>query len=279
MTPSDSGLTQLAWHEVEGPAVESYAFCGGQIIACMQRCPTRQTSPNEDSACVWQASADLGLLAVADGVGGAAAGNRASREIIEQLFAHCREVKSGRQRQPNDLRSAILDAIDAANQHILDWSIGAGTTLTAIQFDAATLRAYHVGDSAAMLVSNRGNIKYATVGHAPVARAVEIGMLEADEALVHEDRNLISNCLGSESMKIEIGPQLSMSARDTLILASDGLFDNLTEDEVAEIIRKGNLRDQTEQLLANVNQRMNAPTSETTPSKPDDLSMLLFRLS
>ena len=68
-------------------------------------------------------------------------------------------------------------------------------------------------------------------------RAVESGMLDEDEAVHHEERHLISNVVGADDMRIEIGLSINMAAKDTLLLASDGLFDNLYLNEIIETNR------------------------------------------
>jgi serine/threonine protein phosphatase PrpC len=83
--------------------------------------------------------------------------------------------------------------------------------------------------------------------------------------------------VGSPDMRIEIGPSLRLRSRDTVLLASDGLFDNLPTQEVTEIIRKGPLNGVAENLAAECDRRMRSPDADQ-PSKPDDLTFVLFRL-
>ncbi|MFT5299380.1 MAG: serine/threonine protein phosphatase PrpC [Mariniblastus sp.] len=264
-----------AWYEVEAGEVDCFEFCGGTITHFSQRCPTRVSSPNEDAACVIEVNAQHGLLAVADGVGGANAGNQASLNIIKQLI---KETRSTASENPASLRGKILDAIEKSNDEVLSWGIGAASTLVVVEFFAAKIRTFHVGDSKAMLLSNQGRIKFSTVGHAPIAMAVEIGVLNEEEGLLHEDRNLITNCVGSNEMKIEIGSPVPMATRDTLVVASDGLFDNLTTEEIASVIRIGNLAEQTSELAKMAISRMvGVMEGSDAPSKPDDLTIICFR--
>ena len=72
-----------------------------------------------------------------------------------------------------------------------------------------------------------------------IAMAVEIGMLNEDQALVHEDRNLNSNCLGIDPMKIDPESSMVMAARDTLLIVSDGLSDNLIPQGAIDIVCSG----------------------------------------
>jgi serine/threonine protein phosphatase PrpC len=82
--------------------------------------------------------------------------------------------------------------------------------------------------------------------------------------------------VGAPDMRIEVGPVAELRPRDTLLLASDGLFDNLHQDEIIERIRKGALTDALRRLTKDAQARMAAP-DEAHPSKPDDLTVLLYR--
>ena len=77
-------------------------------------------------------------------------------------------------------------------------------------------------------------------------------------------------------MRIEIGSGLALAARDSLLLASDGLFDNIELAEIVACIRCGRLEDSARRLLEVCVQRMRSPAAGE-PSKPDDLSFVLFR--
>jgi serine/threonine protein phosphatase PrpC len=92
----------------------------------------------------------------------------------------------------------------------------------------------------------------------------------------HEDRHLVSNVIGSPEMTIEIGPSLRLAPRDTVLLASDGLFDNLYIHEVVERIRKGPLDQAVERLATDSRRRMLEP-EPGSPSKPDDLTIVALR--
>ena len=92
----------------------------------------------------------------------------------------------------------------------------------------------------------------------------------------HEDRHLVNNVLGDPSMRIELGPTIELARYDTVLIASDGLFDNLFQEEIAEGIRKGTLKDGLKTLIEMARARMEAPAAET-PSKADDLTAIAFR--
>jgi serine/threonine protein phosphatase PrpC len=212
------------------------------------------------------------LLMVADGCGGMAGGERASRIAVEALVA---AVNSSGD-VADTMRAAILDGIETGNKQVRAIGTGAATTLAAVEIQNQRLRSYHIGDSTVLLVGNRGKIKLQTRSHSPVAYGVEAGLIDEDEAIHHEDLHLVSNVVGTHDTHIEIGPARKLSPRDTLLLASDGLFDNLRLDEIVELIRKGPLRKAALQLAEKTQSRMQSPVSNE-PSKPDDVAFILFR--
>jgi serine/threonine protein phosphatase PrpC len=77
-------------------------------------------------------------------------------------------------------------------------------------------------------------------------------------------------------MHIQIGPAVRLGRRDTVLLSSDGLADNLSLDQIVEAIRRGPLGDGVARLAARAKRRM-AGHGETTPCKPDDLTIVAWR--
>ena len=191
--------------------------------------------------------------------------------VIQSVAAQA-EVAESRE----GLRIHVLDAIEAANQTILGWGIGAGATLVVGLLIDNTARIFHVGDAEALVCSNRGRIKFSTVAHSPVAMAFEIGVLNEQEAMHHVDRNIVNNHVGSREMRIEIGPSVTLGLYDTLLLASDGLFDNLMLGEIVEHIRGKELPKRAQNILQRTRTRMQA-VDASLPNRPDDLSVLMFR--
>ena len=177
-----------------------------------------------------------------------------------------------------DLRTAILDGFEQANRSVTGLGGGAATTLAALEINDSTIRPYHVGDSAIMVVGRRGRLRLLTVSHSPVGYAVEAGLLDEREAIHHEDRHLVSNIVGTQEMRIEIGRTLRLNPLDSVLLSSDGLFDNLHTAEIVEIIRKGPLAVAAERLVENCRRRMQEPQPDH-PSHPDDLTFLIYRSS
>lgn len=245
----------------------------GEVAVYTHACPGRDGA-NEDAA-AWLALPNGSfVLTVADGMGGLPDGRSASKLALRSL---ARPVTAAAMNN-GQLRGAILDGIEAANRAIIAELAGSGSTLVVCEISGGVVRSYHVGDSAVMLVGQRGKLKQATIAHSPVGYAVEAGLLDAEAAMVHEDRHLISNMLGATDMKIEIGPKTTIAARDTLLLASDGVLDNLRPEEITELVRKGPLDVAAGELARACRERMLSPDA-AHPSKPDDLTFVLFRLS
>jgi serine/threonine protein phosphatase PrpC len=244
---------------------------GGEAVAYCRRSPDKETG-NEDTLAVIPLAGDTVVLAVADGAGGLPAGQRASRTAIRTVIESLKAVSD----PAVALRTAVLNAMEEANAAVMALANGSATTLTVVSVEGRLVRPYHVGDSAALVTGQRGRLKMQTIAHTPVAFAVEAGFLDEVEALYHAERNLVFNFLGTADMRIEVGAELELAPRDTLLLASDGLTDNLHLAEIVEIARKGPAAETLAQLADYARERMLTPEAPT-PSKPDDLSIILFR--
>jgi protein phosphatase len=246
----------------------------GAVCVRSLRSPDKST-PNEDAAAVIQIGADSLVLAVADGVGGTPAGREASNAAVQTL---CRVLaEQPRTDEALTLRPMILDAVEEANKAVLAIARGAATTLVVAELVSTRLRSYHVGDSELVTVGQRGRVKARVVPHSPTGFAVEAGLLDENEAVQHDQRHVLFNVIGTQDMRVEIGPALELAPRDTVLLASDGLFDNLFFDEIVEIIRSGPLPAAADRLVAAARGRMAGDGADGRPCKPDDLTIVLFR--
>jgi serine/threonine protein phosphatase PrpC len=228
---------------------------------------------NEDSAAIVPVDGEYLVLIVADGVGGMAAAQKASNLTIQTIRSALKKVDevSGRQ-----LRSAIMDGIEAANQAVLALGSGAASTLALAEIGPEYVRTYHVGDSILLMCGQRGSVRFQTTPHSPVGFAMEAGLIDEMEALQHAELNMIFNVIGSTDMRIEVGSEMPMATRDTLLLASDGLTDNVMQEEIVNTIRVGPL-DTAILALTDLAQGRMAGEKAGEPSKPDDFSAILFR--
>ena len=232
-----------------------------------------KNGPNEDSAAIIPVNEQYLVLAVADGVGGMVGARKASNLTVECIRNSVRNID---ETTGSKLRSAILDGIETANQKILELGTGSASTLALAEIGPGYVRTYHVGDSILMVCGQRGRLKLVTTPHSPVGFAMEAGLLDESEALQHAELNLIFNVLGSADMRIEIGSELPLSTYDTLLLASDGLTDNVMQDEMITAISSGAI-DLGIQQLTDLAQHRMANADDGKPSKPDDFTLMLFR--
>ena len=119
-------------------------------------------------------------------------------------------------------------------------------------------------------------MKLQTISHSPIGYAVEAGLIAAEDAIHHEERHMISNVIGSTSMRIDLGPAVTLAPRDTVLIATDGLFDNLLQQEIVAGIRTGLLHVSLGDIVNEARKRMIEPR-EGLPSKPDDLTVVAYR--
>lgn len=251
--------------------VQTCRIAAGTACLYTHRAPDKD-GDNEDSAALIPCGEQAAVLAVADGLGGLPAGKQASERALRELSA----AVSASCGNHTALREAILDGIEQGNSRVIGLGLGAATTIAVVEIDGREVRSYHAGDSMILVTGQRGRIKYQTISHSPVAYAVEAGLVHTDDAIYHEDRHLISNMIGSGDMRLEIGPRLRLAARDTVVVASDGLFDNLQVQEIVDLVRSGPLPRAAARLAAKCRARM-LEFSDQRPHKPDDLSFILYR--
>ena len=244
---------------------------GGSLIAYTNRSPDKETE-NEDTVAIIPWGPQAAILLVADGAGGLPAGKRASLTVASSLAQSLQVALE----KTMLLRTAILNGIEAANDAVRELANGSATTLTVVTIEGRLARTYQIGDSEAMVVGQRGLIRLHTTPHSPTGFAVEAGFLDERAALYHADRHLVSNFIGTSDMTIDVGAATKLQSSDTVLIASDGLTDNVHIDEIVELIRKGPIDEVADALIDKAVQRM-ATARRGEPSKPDDLSLLVYR--
>jgi len=255
------------------PAVCKAEVGCGDVVAFTGRAPDKDTE-NEDAVAIIGYGPNAVVLVVADGAGGLPAGRRASQIAVAALSGSL-ELAASRMML---LRTAILDGIEAANDAVRNLANGSATTMTVVTIEGRIARTYQIGDSEALITGQRGVIRTQTMAHSPTGFAVEAGFLDECAALHHEERHLVSNFIGTSDMRIDIGAAVEIRPKDTVLLASDGLTDNIHLHEIKDLIRTGPLGRSLDALVLLASQRMSIDSS-TDPSKPDDLSIILFRPS
>lgn len=240
---------------------------GFEVASITQPNPDRDGT-SEDALCVLELEGGELIVAVADGFGGAPSGERAAAIAVDQLESNTK-TRSG----SGGLRAAVLDAFELANRAILDLGIGAATTLAVLTLEDELARPFHAGDSCILIVGGRGKLKWKNVGHSPAGYAVASGWIDPAEARRHEEAQVVSNYLGHSEMAIDVGPEIELATRDVVLVASDGLTDNVDLPSIcAELSEAGSLRSRLEALAALAESAMRSPSG-----KPDDLTMVAVR--
>lgn len=249
---------------------------GAGPLACLCAAMPGRPGPNEDAVGVFPLPGGAVVLAVADGMGGGPAGARAAGAVVaalaDALSPHAAAAPSAHPEVDADaLRSVVITALESANRTILGWGIGACTTVTAAIVTPAGYRTVHAGDSAALVTGQRGVVKHLTVAHSPVGFGQASGLLNEAQAMEHDERHVVSNVLGMDTLSLEVSSPRRFAAKDTLVIASDGLFDNLPLREVVELARRGPVGRVADAL------RLRAQAVMAAGGKPDDLGLVVFR--
>lgn len=176
------------------------------------------------------------LFVIADGVGGSQAGEVASMEASRTLLSTYYEStrKPGR---------ALQEAVTQANLHVYDLSHSHAeyrrmqTTLSALVIIGDEAHLGHIGDSRVYRIRD-GEVTQLTRDHSEVGELVRIQLLTPEEARHHPRRNIITRSIGSELMVQADFRVETVAAGDIFMLCTDGLWEPVTEPEMAEVVAK-----------------------------------------
>lgn len=181
------------------------------------------------------------LFAVADGMGGCAAGEVASRATLKAFEAATHELRLGYE---GDASYILKESFEKANDHVFKMAVsneaytGMGTTMTAVYLQADnTVYAAHIGDSRLYLFRNN-TLMQVTQDHTYVSKLLEEKLISREEALIHPKRHMLMRAIGvEEKIEIDIIP-FTIKTGDRLLLCTDGLSDMLTEMEITELMQQ-----------------------------------------
>jgi protein phosphatase len=188
------------------------------------------------------ADAAATLFMVADGMGGAAAGEVASATAVDVVLRHLHgQLANNRSIAPADLVAELTKAAEKANWSIFQQAMGKpelrgmGTTATIAALLGDTLYLAQVGDSRGYLIRS-GSATQLTKDQSLMQKLIEAGELTEEEAAQSERRNIILQALGPEpNVKVDVTMQ-KLRHGDVLLLCSDGLSGMVRPDEMARII-------------------------------------------
>ena len=206
-------------------------------------------SINEDCVLVRD---DLSLFVVADGMGGHAAGEVASQEVVDGIAAFVMATQAMSPDQtwpiPFDLEQTVnanrLNAGFRMGNRRLASQIatsnelqGMATTAVAVLIEGASATLAHVGDCRAYRLRD-GQLDRLTRDHSWVEEQIRVGALTEEAARQHPWRNIVTRALsGSEDLEVDI-QEVALQSGDRLLLCSDGVFTVLDDDQITEVLRR-----------------------------------------
>ena len=195
---------------------------------------------NEDA---FLANAEAGLFVVCDGMGGAAAGEVASRLAVATIAAALGEGAAGREGNAEFTARTrrLADAVREANRVIMDRArddpehAGMGTTVVGVWAAEGLISVAHVGDSRAYL-ANAGGFNSLTSDHSLVEARVQAGLIDRAQSLQSEHQNILLRALGRDAdVAIDL-TEAAVGAGDQLLLCTDGLTRMVADEQMADVL-------------------------------------------
>jgi len=226
----------------------------------------RQRQHNEDTFLV---ADEAKLFLVADGMGGHAAGEIASRIAVDSISEFIVHTKEDDGTWPHAYdehykrsTNRLMAALRMANTRVLEAMRkdarlrGMGTTVVACLADDVTMSIAHVGDSRAYMIRG-GALTRVTNDHSWVFEQVQAGMLTEAEAEKHPLRNVITRALGGALQVTPDASEIEIQDGDVFLLCSDGLTGMVPESEILRVVTgsNGDLEKACQQLIEAANER------------------------
>ncbi|HET9922066.1 MAG TPA: protein phosphatase 2C domain-containing protein [Ktedonobacteraceae bacterium] len=209
----------------------------------------RKHKPNEDSLFAAQGEGmfnaspqPFGFFVVADGMGGHANGQDASRLAIQTIINHMLPLLSkGENLDREALKNLLVEGVQRANeavfQHNMEQRADMGTTMTSALVVGSTAIVANVGDSRTYLYREPEGLRKITNDHSVVASLVEAGIIKPDDIYTHPKRNQIYRSLG-EKPAVEVDSFfVDLIPGDELLLCSDGLWDMVRDPNILQVVR------------------------------------------
>lgn len=194
-------------------------------------------SVNQDS---YYIDPDGRFFIVADGMGGHAGGQEASQIATKRIQAYLAEHWDSE----TPCEQLLQEALQQANEGIIEDQSDhpergdMGTTAVVVVFRQDESWYAHIGDSRLYLFRN-SQLKQVTEDHTWVARALKMGDITREQSKVHPWRHVLFQCLGRKDLRQVDVYTLDVKSGDTLLLCSDGLTEEVSDDLIAEILKSG----------------------------------------
>ena len=207
---------------------------------------------NQDDFHIELTQPDVALGIVCDGMGGARAGNVASRLAVDTFLDTARERSVDQWRA--DPEALLNFGAEQANQAVhfragIDAECrGMGTTMVAMVLKNGLAHIVHAGDSRAYLYRH-GRLERLTRDHSMVQQLVDSGQITREQAAIHPQKNLITRALGVSANIVPEYNRCEIEEGDILLLCTDGLTNMVSDDDIAQVLREVPFFDATSILV------------------------------
>lgn len=225
-------------------------------------------SQNQDAFRIVELGKDALLAVVCDGMGGAKSGNVASR-LASEVFSEEVKRSFSADLTPDEAEQMLRAAAKLANISVFEQSqlsedyAGMGTTLVAaLTYPRATL-VLNIGDSRAYLI-NADGVQCITRDHSVVEMMVQRGELTPEQAKTHPSKNLITRAVGTEETVISDVFRVETEPEDCILLCSDGLSNQMADQEILFEVVHGARRDDCCRRLLEIAKNRGAPDNVTS---------------
>jgi len=227
--------------------------------------PGRRRKDNEDNFLAvtgtWKHNGQLqpfGVFVIADGMGGHANGQDASRIAVETIYQHLTNVLPRQDVPDEGLGGLLQEAIQHANQMIYQQNqkdhADMGCTMTAALVTGSDAHICNVGDSRTYLLNLKDHLQRVTTDHSIVESLVAAGVIQKDDVYTHPKRNQIYRSLGEkEAAEIDLFHQ-RLSPGDKVLLCCDGLWEMVRDPDIEQVLRHDDLPQVTSKLVEMANE-------------------------
>ncbi|WEV61052.1 Stp1/IreP family PP2C-type Ser/Thr phosphatase [Streptococcaceae bacterium ESL0729] len=209
---------------------------------------------NQDFADVYTNKQGQKIFILADGMGGHAAGNVASRLAVEDLGKLWQDTNFSSSHARDEISDWLVEKISVENQNIadlgrLDDFRGMGTTLEIVIVLGSDLISAHVGDSRTQIIRDNHLIKV-TRDHSLVQELLDAGELTEEEAENHPNKNIVTKSIGQQTFLEPDINIVAIEAGDYILLSSDGLTNMVAKDEIVQVVEgPRTIEDKAEHLI------------------------------
>ena len=184
------------------------------------------------------------VFIIADGVGGNNSGEIASRTAVNEVAKYIEEHPLDKIKGSKAIEEYFNQCIKEVNFKVLELSQkfeqnkGMATTLVVAYLHKKKFYVFNVGDSRAYIFK-KNQLSQITVDHTYVNTLIKAGLISEEEAETHENKNMITRAIGAD-YDVEVDSfELKVNADDIVLMCTDGLYGEVSEEQIIDILNKG----------------------------------------